>query len=151
MASPLALRTQRTDEHGSPEEAVSAFIADGWRDRLINALTSGFERRLGHAAVADAVDHALARALTELRPRRHENGRPIYPSQELFAWAMQTARRRLLDERRHNSRAAAPVYGVDPDAVGTVADRHTPTPEESVVSRELAEQVREAVTELDEL
>src|SRR4051794_11679693 len=68
MASLLSHRTGRPDEHASPEEAVSAFIANGWRERLIATLANGFERRLGRAAVADAVDHALTRALTELRP-----------------------------------------------------------------------------------
>lgn len=150
MTSPLALG-RRADEHGSAEDAVAAFLAGGWRDRLMAALAGGFERRLGRAAIADAVDEALTRALTELRPRRYEAGRPVYPAQELFAWALQTARRRLLDEQRHNSKAAAPVHGVELDQLRTVADRHTPTPEETVVARELAHQVREAAIELDDV
>jgi RNA polymerase sigma factor (sigma-70 family) len=150
MESAAAQKSDARVAYASPEEAITAFVADGWREGLREKLAVDFELEFGSATVEDAVDHALERALTRLRPSEFRAGRPVYKGPEVFRFALKIARDRLLDERRHNAKAAAPLSGVEAEVIERVADRSGASPETALVERELAEQMREALVELDE-
>src|SRR5436305_10553343 len=95
--NPLLLR-QRDSEYPTRQAAVAAFLAGGWRESLADSLCAAFEHQLGRDSILDAVDGALERALTTMRPKQRAGGQPYFAGEELFALASKIARADLLDE-----------------------------------------------------
>lgn len=108
-------------EFASPQAAIEAFVAEGWHDDVYRRLAARYQRSRGSAAVEDAVEHALEKAVEGLRTR---NGRQVY------SFILTAAERRLLDGARRQRRAEA--HGWLESVEGGVSATSAPGTETSI-------------------